>query len=51
MAAITIGQLALGKKALGQHARNEALISAAFPKEFEPPHVGSYKEWSFSTGC
>jgi hypothetical protein len=30
--------------------RKEALISAAFPKEFEPPRVGSYKEWSFSTG-
>src|ERR1017187_6430991 len=31
--------------------RKEALISAAFPKEFEPPYVGSYKEWSFSRGC
>src|ERR1039458_1052534 len=31
--------------------RKEALISAAFPKEFEPPYVGSCKEWSFSTGC
>ena len=22
-----------------------------FGKEIEPPYVGSYKEWSFSTGC
>jgi hypothetical protein len=50
MAAITTGQLALGKKALGQHAREEALISAGFPKGFEPPHVSSYKKWRCSTG-
>jgi hypothetical protein len=38
MAAITTGQLALGKKALGQHAREEAQIPLEKQRRLEPPY-------------